>query len=79
MLKQWLLNFFIEVTPNKLLFKFPIDIHYRFNVERLVENTMGTIKNVDSRLNEQISYLTQVSNIQPHEGSAYSSQIGKYI
>ena len=56
-----------------------IDLNHRFNVERLVENTMATIKNVDIRLNEQISYLTQVSNIQPHEGSAYSSQIGKYI
>lgn len=33
-----------------------------------------TLNSVESKLTEQINYLTQVSTGQPHEGSGYASQ-----
>ncbi|KAJ8729415.1 hypothetical protein PYW08_000996 [Mythimna loreyi] len=33
-----------------------------------------TLQQVESRLSDQINYLTQVSTGQPHEGSGYASQ-----
>lgn len=35
---------------------------------------LKTLGHVESKLTEQINYLTQVSTGQPHEGSGYSSQ-----
>ena len=35
---------------------------------------MTNIKSVDTKLSEQIKYLTQVSTGHPHEGSSYPSQ-----
>ncbi|XP_063216249.1 mediator of RNA polymerase II transcription subunit 11 [Bacillus rossius redtenbacheri] len=35
---------------------------------------LKTLNCVDSKLTEQINYLTQVSTGQPHEGSGYASQ-----
>ena len=35
---------------------------------------MSNIKSVDTKLSEQIKYLTQVSTGHPHEGSSYPSQ-----
>ncbi|XP_054284444.1 mediator of RNA polymerase II transcription subunit 11-like [Macrosteles quadrilineatus] len=35
---------------------------------------LKTLHHVESKLTEQINYLTQVSTGQPHEGSGYASQ-----
>ncbi|XP_043284283.1 mediator of RNA polymerase II transcription subunit 11 [Venturia canescens] len=35
---------------------------------------LKTLSHVESKLSEQINYLTQVSTGQPHEGSGYASQ-----
>ena len=35
---------------------------------------MANIKSVDTKLSDQIKYLTQVSTGHPHEGSSYPSQ-----
>ena len=35
---------------------------------------MHDIKTVDTKLSEQVKYLTQVSTGHPHEGSSYPSQ-----
>lgn len=35
---------------------------------------LKTLSHVESKLTEQINYLTQVSTGQPHEGSGYASQ-----
>lgn len=35
---------------------------------------LRTLSQVESKLSEQINYLTQVSTGQPHEGSGYASQ-----
>ncbi|KAK0172623.1 hypothetical protein PV328_005921 [Microctonus aethiopoides] len=35
---------------------------------------LKTLGHVESKLSEQINYLTQVSTGQPHEGSGYASQ-----
>lgn len=35
---------------------------------------LKTLNQVETKLNEQITYLTQVSTGQPHEGSGYASQ-----
>ena len=44
------------------------------HVDQLNTQVMANIKNVDSKLSEQIKYLTQVSTGHPHEGSSYPSQ-----
>ena len=43
-------------------------------VDQNVQTVMSNIKSVDSKLSEQIKYLTQVSTGHPHEGSSYPSQ-----
>ena len=43
-------------------------------VDQSVQTVMNNIKSVDSKLSEQIKYLTQVSTGHPHEGSSYPSQ-----
>lgn len=43
-------------------------------VDANVQQVMTNIKSVDSKLSEQIKYLTQVSTGHPHEGSSYASQ-----
>lgn len=35
---------------------------------------LRTLNQVESKLSDQINYLTQVSTGQPHEGSGYASQ-----
>ncbi|KAI5705059.1 mediator of RNA polymerase II transcription subunit 11 [Diaphorina citri] len=37
-------------------------------------NFLKTLSHVETKLTEQINYLTQVSTGQPHEGSGYASQ-----
>merc|ERR1712141_57800 len=44
------------------------------HVDQLNQQVMANIKSVDSKLSEQIKYLTQVSTGHPHEGSSYPSQ-----
>lgn len=43
-------------------------------VDQLTQQVMGHIRAVDTKLSEQIRYLTQVSTGHPHEGSSYPSQ-----
>ena len=43
-------------------------------VDQSVQTVMNNIKSVDSKLSEQIKYLTQVSTGHPHAGSSYPSQ-----
>jgi len=43
-------------------------------VDTNVQQVMTNIKSVDTKLSEQIKYLTQVSTGHPHEGSSYPSQ-----
>jgi len=43
-------------------------------VDTNVTQVMTNIKSVDTKLSEQIKYLTQVSTGHPHEGSSYPSQ-----
>jgi len=38
------------------------------------QQVMASIRSVDTKLSEQIKYLTQVSTGHPHEGSSYPSQ-----
>lgn len=42
--------------------------------ENHTQTFLKTLGSVESRLTEQINYLTQVSTGQPHEGSGYASQ-----
>lgn len=43
-------------------------------VDNQVQQVMANIKSVDTKLSDQIKYLTQVSTGHPHEGSSYPSQ-----
>ena len=43
------------------------------NVESQVTQFLRTLDNVESSVSKQIRYLTQVSTLQPHEGSTYAS------
>ncbi|XP_040563947.1 mediator of RNA polymerase II transcription subunit 11 [Lepeophtheirus salmonis] len=43
-------------------------------VDTLCQATISSIKSVESKLAEQIKYLTQVSTGHPHEGSSYPAQ-----
>merc|ERR1711973_922381 len=40
----------------------------------LVTQFMNSLQEIDSKLTENIKYLSQVSTGQPHEGSSYASQ-----
>ncbi|XP_014489074.1 PREDICTED: mediator of RNA polymerase II transcription subunit 11 [Dinoponera quadriceps] len=47
------------------------------SMKQVEQNTTHFLKSlgiVESKLSEQINYLTQVSTGQPHEGSGYASQ-----
>ncbi|XKL60368.1 hypothetical protein PGB90_001384 [Kerria lacca] len=43
-------------------------------VENHTHQFLKSLGNVESKLTDQINYLTQVSTGQPHEGSGYASQ-----
>lgn len=43
------------------------------NVENHTQQFLKSLSTVESKLSEQINYLTQVSTGQPHEGSGYAS------
>ncbi|XP_055836754.1 mediator of RNA polymerase II transcription subunit 11 [Episyrphus balteatus] len=43
------------------------------NAENQTQQFLKSLSNVESKLSEQINYLTQVSTGQPHEGSGYAS------
>lgn len=43
------------------------------NAETQTQQFVKSLNNVDSKLSEQINYLTQVSTGQAHEGSGYAS------
>ncbi len=43
-------------------------------VDQNVQQVMASIRSVDTKLSEQIRYLSQVSTGHPHEGSSYPSQ-----
>lgn len=43
-------------------------------VESHVTNFLKTLQNVESSLSKHIVYLSQVSTVQPHEGSSYAAQ-----
>ncbi len=43
-------------------------------VDQLVQQVTTNIRSVDTKLSEQIRYLSQVSTGHPHEGSSYPSQ-----
>merc|ERR1719445_2913914 len=43
-------------------------------VELLVTQFLNSLQEIDSKLTENIKYLSQVSTGQPHEGSSYASQ-----
>lgn len=43
-------------------------------VDNLVSQFMTSLQEIDSKLTENIKYLSQVSTGQPHEGSSYASQ-----
>ncbi|XP_051155385.1 mediator of RNA polymerase II transcription subunit 11 [Leptopilina boulardi] len=44
------------------------------HAESHTHNFLKSLSAVESKLSEQINYLTQVSTGQPHEGSGYASQ-----
>ncbi|XP_046401735.1 mediator of RNA polymerase II transcription subunit 11 [Ischnura elegans] len=44
------------------------------HAEGQTDTFLKTLAHVESKLTEQINYLTQVSTGQPHEGSGYASQ-----
>lgn len=44
------------------------------SAENHTQQFLKSLSNVESKLSEQINYLTQVSTGQPHEGSGYASQ-----
>lgn len=56
---------FVELSKEKSSLK---------QAENHTHTFLKTLGNVESKLTEQINYLTQVSTGQPHEGSGYSSQ-----
>ncbi|GJQ67035.1 hypothetical protein Trydic_g8006 [Trypoxylus dichotomus] len=56
---------FVELSKEKSSLK---------QAENHTQTFLKTLGQVESRLTEQINYLTQVSTGQPHEGSGYSSQ-----
>ncbi|XP_067626054.1 mediator of RNA polymerase II transcription subunit 11 isoform X3 [Eurosta solidaginis] len=43
------------------------------SAETQTQQFLKSLSNVESKLSEQINYLTQVSTGQPHEGSGYAS------
>uniref|UniRef100_A0A1A9V9H0 Mediator of RNA polymerase II transcription subunit 11 n=1 Tax=Glossina austeni TaxID=7395 RepID=A0A1A9V9H0_GLOAU len=43
------------------------------NAETQTQQFLKSLSSLESKLTEQISYLTQVSTGQPHEGSGYAS------
>lgn len=56
---------FLELSKEKSSLK---------NAESQTHQFLKTLNHVESKLTEQINYLTQVSTGQPHEGSGYASQ-----
>ncbi|XP_046745875.1 mediator of RNA polymerase II transcription subunit 11 [Diprion similis] len=56
---------FVELSKEKSSLK---------QAESQTHQFLKTLAHVESKLSEQIHYLTQVSTGQPHEGSGYASQ-----
>lgn len=56
---------FVELSKEKSSLK---------QAENHTQMFLKTLSAVESKLTEQINYLTQVSTGQPHEGSGYASQ-----
>ncbi|XP_012168745.1 mediator of RNA polymerase II transcription subunit 11 [Bombus affinis] len=56
---------FVELSKEKSSVK---------QAEAQTQQFIKTLGHVESKLSEQINYLTQVSTGQPHEGSGYASQ-----
>ncbi|KAF3425792.1 hypothetical protein E2986_04016 [Frieseomelitta varia] len=56
---------FVELSKEKSSLK---------QAEAQTQQFLKTLGHVESKLSEQINYLTQVSTGQPHEGSGYASQ-----
>lgn len=61
-------------TAGQFMQDFTKDRPSQKQADLLCQQVMGSIKNVDNKLSEQIKYLTQVSTGHPHEGSSYPSQ-----
>ena len=61
-------------TAGKALEEISKDKPSQKQVDLLVTQFMNSLQEIDSKLTENIKYLSQVSTGQPHEGSSYASQ-----
>ena len=61
-------------TAGKALEEVGKDKPSQKQVELLVTQFLASLQEIDSKLTENIKYLSQVSTGQPHEGSSYASQ-----
>ena len=66
-----LIDIFFVMVMEKIEFLCKEDLNKKLYIFFQV---MTNIKSVDTKLSEQIKYLTQVSTGHPHEGSSYPSQ-----
>ena len=66
-----LIDIFFVMVMEKIEFLCKEDLNKKLLIFFQV---MTNIKSVDTKLSEQIKYLTQVSTGHPHEGSSYPSQ-----
>ena len=65
---------FCFVCPNNLLSNKKIVLNPNFDFCFLFFNLWTGLEGVERKLNEHISYLSQVSTNQQHEGSIYSEE-----
>merc|ERR1719251_552488 len=61
-------------TAGKALEEIGKDKPSQKQVDNLVSQFMTSLQEIDTKLTENIKYLSQVSTGQPHEGSSYASQ-----
>merc|ERR1719211_90324 len=61
-------------TAGKALEEVGKDKPSQKQVDLLVTQFINSLQEIDSKLTENIKYLSQVSTGQPHEGSSYASQ-----
>lgn len=64
---------FFSVSSGQALQELSKEKSSQKSAETQTQQFIRSLSNVESKLSEQINYLTQVSTGQPHEGSGYAS------
>lgn len=68
------MNYILNSFPAQALLELSKEKSSQKQAETNSTQFLRTLNHVESKLSDQINYLTQVSTGQPHEGSGYASQ-----